>query len=102
MVMVLMKVKNRCCGNRTVRGLEDEHAQVRDSGQICPVQRCVVLGNGTIQGPGGVAKVQCSEITEVNKPLTDRGAENNSNLLLFPSRVSWEVLLPGRISARHG
>lgn len=71
--MVLMKVKTRCCENRTVRGLEDEHAQVRDGGQICPVQRCVVLGNGTVEGHGGVAKVQCSEITEVSKPLTDRG-----------------------------
>lgn len=55
MVMVLMKVKNRCCENRMVRGLEAEQAQVREGGQICPVQSCVVLGNGTGQCHGGVA-----------------------------------------------
>lgn len=48
MLVVLMKQKNRCCDNKKVRGLEKEQPQVKGGGQICLVQRCGVLGNGTV------------------------------------------------------
>lgn len=71
MVVVLMGLR-RCCANRKVRGLEDERPQVGEGGQICPVQRHVlVLGNGLVQGSWSSVPGAVQGIPEANSPLTD-------------------------------